>query len=548
MAENENRVSAVQEAPDSPQEPAALDTPPSDMPVYEPARPVRRVGTLTMGLALVVVGAALCVGLFFPNVDFLLLFKLSPLVLVALGCEVIFAASTAKGMRLKYDFLSMFVCFLLIVTALGAACVPVALQYAGPGRSAAEQRVEQELYEATYARLKGNGDIVNVTYDVHLGELRTPEDVTGAADLKAGDYVGVSAELKGTWATREEFVAACRPVIEAVRATGVRDPYISLYMRESRDTETPLYSLAVEGSYQADMTAEQLAQCVTERIYVDDAGYYMDAEELAGWQSEQSSAARDAELEALEAEWQARLDEAEAAAEQARAEAEERVAQAQGFLAIGHARVDDDHKGLAQRVQFPHNALFSFRVGRARHFCDGTVGGHDHAQRRVLSDDFARAQFRGLLKGNVVIEPGRAHHAGVLAFVQAQHAADQVAYAVYQAHFDGRLIAQGDFRRLVGHKFGLRRHDGASRAAHGQFIDCAFAAVFALHVREHEQLHKTLDKGGFSGAHGPDYADVYVAVAPKRDIAIQILVHAAPPAMRFALLNHMCKGDGVMRN
>ena len=220
MAENENRVSAVQEAPDSPQEPAALDTPPSEMPVYEPARPVRRVGTLTMGLALVVVGAALCVGLFFPNVDFLLLFKLSPLVLVALGCEVIFAASTAKGMRLKYDFLSMFVCFLLIVTALGAACVPVALQYAGPGRSAAEQRVEQELYEATYARLKGNGDIVNVTYDVHLGELRTPEDVTGAADLKAGDYVGVSAELKGTWATREEFVAACRPVIEAVRAIG----------------------------------------------------------------------------------------------------------------------------------------------------------------------------------------------------------------------------------------------------------------------------------------------------------------------------------------
>ena len=346
MAENENRVSAVQEAPDSPQEPAALDTPPSEMPVYEPARPVRRVGTLTMGLALVVVGAALCVGLFFPNVDFLLLFKLSPLVLVALGCEVIFAASTAKGMRLKYDFLSMFVCFLLIVTALGAACVPVALQYAGPGRSAAEQRVEQELYEATYARLKGNGDIVNVTYDVHLGELRTPEDVTGAADLMAGDYVGVSAELKGTWATREEFVAACRPVIEAVRATGVRDPYISLYMRESRDTEIPLYSLAVEGSYQADMTAEQLAQCVTERIYVDDAGYYMDAEELAGWQSEQSSAARDAELEALEAEWQARLDEAEAAAEQARAEAEERVAQVQAEAdeRVAQAQADADSR------------------------------------------------------------------------------------------------------------------------------------------------------------------------------------------------------------
>ena len=93
------------------------------------------------------------------------------------------------------------------------------------------------------------------------------------------------------------------------------------------------------------MTAEQLAQCVTERIYVDDAGYYMDAEELAGWQSEQSSAARDAELEALEAEWQARLDEAEAAAEQARAEAEERVAQAQ-------AEADERLSRLLSRFEY----------------------------------------------------------------------------------------------------------------------------------------------------------------------------------------------------
>ena len=95
-----------------------------------------------------------------------------------------------------------------------------------------------------------------------------------------------------------------------------------------------------------DMTAEQLAQCVTERIYVDDAGYYMDAEELAGWQSEQSSAARDAELEALEAEWQARLDEAEAAAEQARAEAEERVAQAQAEAdeRVAQAQADADSR------------------------------------------------------------------------------------------------------------------------------------------------------------------------------------------------------------
>ena len=331
MAENENRDVAAQKAAAPPQEPSAPRPAPvpAELPVYEPVRPVRRVGTLTMGLALVAVGAALCVGLFFPKVDFMLLFKLSPLVLVALGCEVIFAASTAKGMRLKYDFLSMFVCFILIVAALGAACVPVALEYAGPGRNAAERRVEQELYDATYARLKGSESLVNVTYDVYLGELRKPEEVTSAADLKVGDCVSVNAELKGTWATKEAFVAACEPVLAAVRATGVRNPYISLFMREVEGEKTPLYSLTVEGSYQADMTAQQLAQCVTQRTYVDGAGCYMDAGALAEWQSGQAEAARGADLEALEAEWQARLEEAEAAAEQARVEAQARVAEAQ---------------------------------------------------------------------------------------------------------------------------------------------------------------------------------------------------------------------------
>ena len=59
-------------------------------------RRVRRVGTFTMGLCLVIAGIALVAGMFRPGWDMLNLFKLTPLVLVALGAELL-AASAAKG-------------------------------------------------------------------------------------------------------------------------------------------------------------------------------------------------------------------------------------------------------------------------------------------------------------------------------------------------------------------------------------------------------------------------------------------------------------------
>ncbi len=151
-------------------------------------------------------------------------------------------------MRLKYDFLSMFVCFLLIVSAGERHACLWHCNMPGRGAMPPSSGGAQELYEATYARLKGNGDIVNVTYDVHLGTAHAGRrDRRGGSE--GGRLRGCERRAERNVATREEFVArvsACLSLKPC--AQGVRDPYISLYMRESRDTETPLYSLAVEGS------------------------------------------------------------------------------------------------------------------------------------------------------------------------------------------------------------------------------------------------------------------------------------------------------------
>lgn len=77
----------------------------------------RRVGTFTFGIVLVIAGIAMTAALFFPSLDFRLLLKLSPAVLILLGTEVLL--STRKGGRIKYDWLGMLLCFVLVLLALG---------------------------------------------------------------------------------------------------------------------------------------------------------------------------------------------------------------------------------------------------------------------------------------------------------------------------------------------------------------------------------------------------------------------------------------------
>lgn len=301
-----------------------------------PPRPVRRVGTLTMGVALIIVGAAICAGLFAPQIDFLLLFRLSPLVLVALGCEIVFASFREKEMRLKYDFLSMVVCFFLIVGSLGAACVPTVMEYAGPGRSAAETRVERELYDRTWRQLKDDPSVADVTYQVYLNHLRAPSEVHSAADLLAEDSVYPSVEMDGDWADEAAFAAACRSVLEAIRAAGVEPTGVSFFTREKPDGTRDVYRLELSGAYQLDMTDARLADYVERQQYVPQAGCYMNAQELAHWQENSTE-----EL------WQSRLEEAE----QRAIDAEERAQQAEQDAQERILQMQEEYERILSELQ-----------------------------------------------------------------------------------------------------------------------------------------------------------------------------------------------------
>ena len=81
-------------------------------------RPVkeRRVGTFTFGAVLVICGVLMLVSMFFPRLDLTLALKLSPLILVSLGVEVLLAGRRAG--KLRYDWVGMVLCFVLVTAAL----------------------------------------------------------------------------------------------------------------------------------------------------------------------------------------------------------------------------------------------------------------------------------------------------------------------------------------------------------------------------------------------------------------------------------------------
>ena len=86
------------------------------MTASEAVRPQRRVGTFTLGVVLVAAGCAMLASLLRPELDIGWLLKASPLILVALGAETLLSAR--GGGRVRYDWLGMLLCFLLVGAAM----------------------------------------------------------------------------------------------------------------------------------------------------------------------------------------------------------------------------------------------------------------------------------------------------------------------------------------------------------------------------------------------------------------------------------------------
>ena len=171
------------------------------------ARPARRVGTFTFGVTLVVFGFWMLAQLFLPELDLTWCLKLSPLILVLLGVEVLLAAR--KNSTIKYDWVGMLLCTVTVLTALalfsaawwlardpGAVLTP---RFDG-SRTGSETGLELE-YDVFHGQ------------DLQLLELKAGDVLEAAVDNTAGtvSFLLENPEGDTVWET-EPLVQASLPV------------------------------------------------------------------------------------------------------------------------------------------------------------------------------------------------------------------------------------------------------------------------------------------------------------------------------------------------
>lgn len=294
---NENEMNRTAALPGTNEDAAALGeaAPHSEFyqaPVLKPGKrpnaPVRRrTGTLTLGLALILVGGCILGYCFVPGFDLLAAAKLSPLLLVLMGLEILIG-SFLKGDEYRVNFGSVLLCLILVGCSLCVAALPMFWDYYGPEKEQREARITSELNSTCYDQLKNSG----VTYlDSYLANSYTQAEHLN--ELTAADHLCVNVDLRGEYADAAAFARACQPVLSVLTQAVPSAARQSVQLEGANTLDgQPDYSVSLSGLYQMTADLDTLTSLV-------EASREVDA--LAQWEQELTE--RQTSLE----EWQARL-------------------------------------------------------------------------------------------------------------------------------------------------------------------------------------------------------------------------------------------------
>ena len=226
-------------------------------------RPVRRVGTLTMGVALIVSGVVALLCMFLPSFNLLFVLKFSPLIFVFLGLEVLYASIFRRGERIKYDLLSCFVCFLLICGAIGLATIPFVWKYAGPPAMQARDQLNRNVEDLLYNAVSDRSHISNMYVNCELPYYYeyTPDMDYESLASQMSTYLHFS--LNGPYENQEAFAADAAAILADIRPLDLNTHNITFNYSDNDVS----YSLDVNGRFQPEQSAAALAQMVEVRDY-----------------------------------------------------------------------------------------------------------------------------------------------------------------------------------------------------------------------------------------------------------------------------------------
>lgn len=230
----------------------------------------RRVGTVTMACALIALGVLIAITTFDQTMGLMIAGKLAPVILIVLGIEILVRYFFSKGKKLRYDFLSGLICFLLIVTSFGASLVPQLWNQYGPRSEMLQSQLRHEINEICATALAGDNEVAYLDNSVYVYREVYPEQMS-AKDLKHSDYVRGDLVLINNFATAEEFAQSVQRILGKLKNANI--PYNTIqfscndnYKREDREITYHYYFQSALGY---NLSIEQiLAQTdISENIF-----------------------------------------------------------------------------------------------------------------------------------------------------------------------------------------------------------------------------------------------------------------------------------------
>lgn len=246
-------------------------------------KPLRRVGSLTLGACLIAAGVFFLLYFFVPGFDVQLTLKIAPAVaLVLLGCEVLFFA--ARPGRWKYDFVSVLVCLVLMAGCFCMAMLPLLWDELSGENQQTMNRLSTQAIEELYTACKQDAQDVairDISGRMFLSGAKA-ETLQQAAALPAGDAcLTLTVELFGPYDSAADFARDCYTLTALAKQCtvppdslhftcgGVLSPAESSLNSGSLQS-TQDYALTLSGAVQLDWTAQQMEQ-QTETEYLLDA-------------------------------------------------------------------------------------------------------------------------------------------------------------------------------------------------------------------------------------------------------------------------------------
>lgn len=244
--------------------PASLKTA-SKRPAAAPPKeekPVRRVGSITLGLCLIAVGVCFLLYYFAPGFNWLLVAKVgAPLALVALGVEVIWCA--AHPGRWKYDFLAVFGCLVLMGGAFCLTLLPLFWQQVSPERRIQTESLKDEYEQALYGSLQDTKiQLFSVHTYMDTGYGVQPQSL---AELnQPGVFLSLGIDLYGPYDRTADFAKDCALLRDAVKQVAAQWGPMpeKIEFEWVNAEETVKMSISLRDAVQMNWTAEQMAEQV----------------------------------------------------------------------------------------------------------------------------------------------------------------------------------------------------------------------------------------------------------------------------------------------